>query len=65
MPAAGGDELAADARAADPGVGEDLAGDLVGHGVDAQRRAGVGVGVGAEPSGDTIARRSNCSRRAM
>ena len=51
QPAGGGDELAADRRAADPGVAQDLAGDLVGHGVDAQRRAGVGVGVGPEPSG--------------
>ena len=39
------------AGAADPGVAQDLVGHLVGHGVDAQRRAGVGVGVGPEPSG--------------
>ena len=50
-PAAGRDELAADGGAGDPGVEQDLVGDVLGHGVDAQRRAGVGVRVGTDPPG--------------
>ena len=50
-PAAGGDELAADLGAVDPGIDEDAVGDVVVDGVEDVGRPGVGLRVGARPPG--------------